>query len=280
MLVVVGAVLGGFAAEGGPIPILIQPVELLIIFGASCGAIVVMCLPHQLKKIGRKAFKALAGSQYSPAYAKELLTCLFQLALLVKKEGVIALEGHIAEPLTSPIFSNYPRLLKDGLVLQFVTDALRLQVDGAVTPEELEVMLDRELVCHEKEEVAFVHVLTLVADALPGLGIVAAVLGVIITMMHIDGSPEEIGHHVAVALVGTFLGILASYGFLQPTVVAMRQETTDSDNFLSAAKNGIISFAEGKAPVVVVETARRTLFSYNRPPREEVEEACKALRAA
>jgi len=280
MLVVIGAVLGGFAAEKGPIPILIQPVEVLIIFGASAGAIVVMCLPHQLKKLGGRAFKALAGSRYSAAYAKEVLTCLFQLALLVKKEGVIALEGHIAEPTTSTIFSNYPRILKDETMLHFITDALRLQVDGAVTPEELDAMLDRELVCHEKEEDAFAHVLALVADSLPGLGIVAAVLGVIITMMHIDGTPEEIGHHVAVALVGTFLGILASYGFLQPTVVAMQQEIKDAENFLSAAKNGIIAFAACKAPVVVVETARRTLFSYNRPDRDDVEEACKALRAA
>jgi chemotaxis protein MotA len=239
-----------------------------------------MCLPHQLKKLGGKAFKALAGTRYSPAYAKEVLTCLFQLALLVKKEGVIALEGHIADPKSSTIFSNYPRLLKDEHMLHFVTDALRLQVDGAVTPEELEQMLDRELECHEKEEDAFAHVIALVADSLPGLGIVAAVLGIIITMMHIDGTPEEIGHHVAVALVGTFLGILASYGFLQPTVVAMHQEIKDGENFFSAVKNGIIAFAGGKAPVVVVETARRTLFSYNRPERDEVEEACKALRAA
>lgn len=279
-IVVLGCVAGGFVLSGGNLVIMIQPFEALVIFGASGGAFLIMALPHQMKKIGAKALAPLKGSAYGPKYAQEVLVCLFQLALLVKKEGVISLEGHINEPKNSDIFSRYPKLMKDHHLLHFITDALRLQVDGAVTPEELSEMLDRELEAHHQEEHAYPHLVHTIADSLPGLGIVAAVLGIIITMGHLDGSPEEIGHHVAVALVGTFLGILASYGFAGPTSEAMEQEIADGGNFFGAVKHGLVAFAEGKAPVVVVETARRALFSYNRPERDTVEEACKELRAA
>ncbi len=279
-IIVLGAVAGGFVLSGGHLEILIQPYEVLVIFGAATGATLIMALPHQFKKLAGRAMAPLKGSSYSAKYAQEVLVCLFQLALLVKKEGVIALESHITEPKSSDIFSNYPKILKDKHMLHFLTDALRLQVDGAVTPEELSTMLDRELEAHHQEEHAFPHILHIVADSLPGLGIVAAVLGIIITMGHLDGSPEEIGHHVAVALVGTFLGILVSYGFAQPVVIAMEQEQHDMGNFYGAIKHGIVAFAEGKAPVVVVETSRRALFSYLRPERDSVEDACKQLRAA
>ena len=280
MLVVLGSVIGGFVLSGGNVAIIIQPYEALVIFGAITGATLIMGLPHQIKKLAGKALSALKGSAFSRPYAQEVLVCLFQLALLVKKEGVISLEGHINEPGNSDIFSRYPRLMKDHHLLQFITDALRLQVDGAVTPEELSDMLDRELSAHHDEEHIYSHLVHLAADALPGLGIVAAVLGIIITMGYLDGSPEEIGHHVATALVGTFLGILVSYGFAGPTSTAMEQELADGGNFFAAVKHGLVAFAEGKAPVVVVETARRALYSYNRPDRDTVEVACKELRAA
>ncbi|MCA9754198.1 MAG: flagellar motor stator protein MotA [Candidatus Eisenbacteria bacterium] len=279
-IVVLGCVVAGFVLSGGQVATLIQPFEVLVIFGAATGATLIMALPQQFKKLFPKAMAPLKGSAYSKPYAQEALVCLFQLALLVKKEGVIALEGHINEPSSSDIFSKYPKLMKDHHLLHFITDALRLQVDGAVTPEELSDMLDRELEAHHQEEHVYPHLVHLVADSLPGLGIVAAVLGIIITMGHLNGSPEEIGHHVAVALVGTFLGILVSYGFAGPVSTAMEQELADGGNFFGAVKHGLVAFAEGKAPVVVVETARRALYSYNRPDRETVEEACKELRAA
>jgi chemotaxis protein MotA len=280
MLVVAGCVLGGFVAEKGHLPVILQPVEVMIIFGAAIGSILISALPHQVKGLNARAFRSLGGTAFSPALAKELLTCLFQLAMLVKKEGVIALENHVTDPETSEIFSGYPRLLKSGPLLGFITDSLRLQVDGAVAVEELDVILEQELECRHDEEAAYARMLRTVADALPGLGIVAAVLGVIVTMGAIDGPPAEIGHHVAVALVGTFLGVLCSYGFVGPTAAAMDQELRDSSNVYRALKKGIVAFAEGKSPVVVVEICRRSLYTYNRPDREEIEEACKALRAA
>ncbi len=280
LLVVIGAVLGGFVLSGGSIPVLIQPYECLVILGAASGTLLIGLLPHQLKAMQKKTLGVFGGSKYSMAAANEMLQLLFHLAIVVKKEGVIALESHIRDPEQSAIFSKYPTVLKNHHALHFITDALRLQVDGAVAPEELAAMLERTLDTHHEEETVVPGALQKMGDALPGLGIVAAVLGIIITMSHLDGPPEEIGHHVAVALVGTFLGILMSYGFVQPIVAAMEQENRDEGNYFEAVRIGLCAFAEGKAPVVVVEMARSALYSYNQPTRETVEEACKALRAA
>lgn len=280
LLIVIATVLGGFVLSGGQVPILIQPYEFLVIFGSCAGTILIALLPHQLKGLPKVAMGALGKSQFSPAMANEMLQLLYNLAIVVKKEGVIALETHLGNPEGSAIFSRYPLILKNHHVLHFIVDALRIQVDGAMSPEELATVLELELDVHHEEEHVLPSTLQRAGDALPGLGIVAAVLGIIITMSHLDGPPEEIGHHVAVALVGTFVGILASYGFVQPVVAAMEQEGRDAGNFMDAIRLGIVAFAEGKAPVVVCEVARRALYSYNRPERDAVEEACKALRAA
>jgi len=280
ILVVLGSVLGGFILSGGNVPVLIQPYECLVIFGACAGTLLIGLLPHQLKELQKKSLGAFGKSKYSLAASNEMLQLLFHLAIVVKKEGVIALESHIREPEQSAIFSKYPTVLHNHHALHFITDALRLQVDGAVAPEELAVMLERTLDTHHEEGAVVPGSLQRAGDAMPGLGIVAAVLGIIITMSHLDGPPEEIGHHVAVALVGTFVGILVSYGFVQPIVAAMEQENRDEGNYFEAIRIGLCAFAEGKAPVVVVEMARSALYSYNQPTREAVEEACKALRAA
>lgn len=278
--IVIGSVLGGFVLSGGQVPVLIQPYECLTIFGAALGTLLIGFLPHQFKAMPKAAMAAYGKSKFSIAAANEMLQLLYQLAIVVKKEGVIALESHLGDPEASAIFSRYPTVLKNHHLLHFFVDALRLQVDGAMNPEELAKVMERELDLHHEEEIVIPTTMQKMGDALPGLGIVAAVLGIIITMHHLDGPPEEIGHHVAVALVGTFVGILVSYGFVQPTVGAMEQEMRDSGNFMEATRLGMVAFAEGKAPVVVVEIARRALYSYNRPERDAVEEACKALRAA
>jgi chemotaxis protein MotA len=153
-------------------------------------------------------------------------------------------------------------------------------VDGAVGPDDLRGILDRDLDTHHEEEMVPANILQKMGDALPGLGIVAAVLGIIITMGYMDAGPEVVGHHVACALVGTFLGVLLSYGFVQPIVSAMELNLRDEENFFEAIKTGMMAFAQGKAPVVVSEVARRCLYSAIRPDREATEEACKSLRAA
>jgi chemotaxis protein MotA len=280
LLVVVGCVVGGFLLAGGNLVTLVQPAEFVVIGGAAIGSLLISLSGPMLKKLRVRLAGVFGRSPYGGASAAELLQLLYHLTIVVKREGVIALENHLRDPETSTIFSAYPAILRNPQVMRFIIEALMMQVDGAVGPEDLRGILERELETHHAEDSVPGAVLQKMGDALPGLGIVAAVLGIIITMGKIDEGPAMVGHHVAAALVGTFLGVLISYGFVQPLVSAMEQDLRDEENFYEAIKIGMIAFAQGKAPVVVVEVARRSLFAYNRPQRESVEEACKALRAA
>jgi len=277
---VLGCVLGGFLMAGGNPITLIQPSEFIVIGGAAFGSLLISLSPVGLKKLQQRSLGAFKKNPFNLAAASEILQLLYHLTIVVKREGVIALENHLRDPGSSNIFSSYPFVMRNPHVLHFVTEALALQVDGAVGPEDLDGILERALDTHHAEDAVPGAILQKMGDALPGLGIVAAVLGIIITMGHMDGGAEVVGHHVACALVGTFLGVLLSYGFVQPVVSAMEADLKDEENFYEAIKIGMSAFAQGKAPVVVVEMARRALHSYNRPERETVEEACKALRAA
>jgi chemotaxis protein MotA len=277
---VIVCVLGGFMVAGGKPATLIQPAEFLVIGGAAIGSLLVSLSPVMLVRLRVRMMGAFRKSPYDMAAASQLLQLLYHLTIVVKREGVIALENHLRDPQSSAIFANYPFIMGNPEMLKFITEALTLQVDGAVGPEDLDGILQRALDTHHDEQSVPANVLQKMGDALPGLGIVDAVLGIIITMGHMDGGAEVVGHHVACALVGTFLGVLLSYGFVQPTVSAMEQELREEENFFESVKIGMMAFAQGKSPVVVVEVARRALHSYNRPEREVVEEACKALRAA
>jgi chemotaxis protein MotA len=280
IVVVVVCVIGGFIIAGGNPVTLIQPAEFLVIGGAAVGSLIISLSPPMLGKLKKRLSGVFAKSPYGTATANELLMLLYHLTIVVKREGVIALENHLRDPGASTIFTAYPTVAGNATIMKFVTEALMLQVDGAVGPDDLRVILERELDTHHAEDAVPASTLQKMGDALPGLGIVAAVLGIIITMGHMSGGPEVVGHHVACALVGTFLGVLLSYGFVQPLVSAMEQDMKDEENFFEAIKIGMVAFAQGKAPVVVAEMARRALFSYCRPEREGVEEACKSLRAA
>lgn len=279
-LVVFGCVIGGFLMAGGNMATLVQPAEFIVIGGAALGSLLIALSPAMMKKTNRRLKAVFAASPYNQKSAEQLLQLLYHLTIVVKREGVIALENHLRDPAKSAIFSQYPLIVKNDHVLAFIVEALMLQVDGAVTPEDLHGILERGLDTHHGEDSVPAAMITKVGDALPGLGIVAAVLGIIITMGHMDGGPAVVGHHVAAALVGTFLGVLLSYGFVQPIAGAMEQELKDESNYFEAIVTGMSAFAQGKAPVVVTEVARRALFSYNRPGREEIEEKCKSLRAA
>jgi len=280
LVIVLVCVVGGFLFAGGQIPVLLQPAEFVVIGGAAVGSLIISLSPVMLKKLRQQVMAAFGASRYSRAQAEELLQLLYHLSIVVKREGVIALENHLSDPESSAIFSNYPAVLKNEPLLRFIVEALMLQVDGAVGPEDLGHILERTLDTLHEEDGIPGSVLGKMGDALPGLGIVAAVLGIIVTMGYMAEGAEVVGHHVAAALVGTFLGVLLSYGFVQPTVTAIELGLKDESNFLEAVRVGMVAFAQGKAPVVVVEMARRVLYSYNRPGREEIEEACKSLRAA
>jgi chemotaxis protein MotA len=221
----------------------------------------------------------LAGSSFSKESYLEALALLYEVLLNAKKNGYIALEQDVSEPEKSPIFSKYPGILKNHHGLNFMCDSIKLLVDGSVSPTQLEEMMDAELETHHEEGARHPSILSKVGDSLPGLGIVAAVLGVVITMQAINGPPEEIGHKVAVALVGTFVGILCCYGFMQPLAMNMESLGNDEAKFLHCLKAGILAFANGSAPIVAVEFSRRVIFSYDRPSSDEVEAACKGVMA-
>ncbi len=283
MFVIIGAavvlvgVLGGFAMEGGPIRLLIQPAELFIIGGAAVGSILIATPLKVLKGLVARLPAALTGAGPSRATYTEVLMLLYEIFVNAKKNGFIALDQDLTDPDSSPIFSKYPGILKNRHARSFLCDSVRLLVDGSVTPTQLEEMMDAELASHQEECERHPGVLSRVGDALPGLGIVAAVLGVVITMQAINGPPEEIGHKVAVALVGTFVGILLCYGFVGPIATNLEAMGQDEGKFLECIKAGVLAFANGSAPIVAVEFARRVIFSYDRPEGGELEGRCKEV---
>jgi chemotaxis protein MotA len=278
VVVVLGAVVGGYVLEGGPILVLFQPVELLIIGGACVGAILIATPLKILTILVRRTLGVLGTGHTKESYL-ELLQVMHDIFLKAKRDGYTAIDADVALPGKSAIFTKYPGFLANHHAVSFLCDSLRLLVDGAVNAEDLEAMMDTELETHHEEGTKPASILAKVGDSLPGLGIVAAVLGIVITMQHIDGPPEEIGHKVAVALVGTFLGILASYGIVQPLAQNIEHTADAETKYLACIKAALVAFARGAAPIVAVEFARRVIFSYDRPTNLEMENACKRLPA-
>ncbi len=282
MLVPVGlaavtiSVFVGFALAGGPLAVLLQPTEFLIIGGTAAGTLLIGSSPAVLRQLLRQAGGALRPSPYSRVLYLEALQLMYELFVKAKKNGLIALEKDLATPAESPIFAGHPKFLAEQQALHFTCEALGMLVDGAMRPDDFEAVLHTHLETHHDEESKAAGLLQKVGDTLPGLGIVAAVLGIVITMQHIDGKPEEIGRHVAVALIGTFLGILLSYGYVQPLASNLEGQVAASGRFLHCIKNGLVAFARGAPPVVAVEVARHVIFSEERPDAAELAEACRA----
>ena len=282
MLVLVGlavvsvSVFVGFALEGGPLLLLVQPIELLIIAGTAVGTLLIGSTPSIVRQLLRQAKGAMSPSPLTAALYLELLQLLYELLVKAKKNGLIALEKDLASPPESPIFSAHPTLLPQHEAVLFTCEALGMLVDGAMRPDEFESVLDTPLDTHHDEEGKAAGLLQKVGDTLPGLGIVAAVLGIVITMQYVDGTPGEIGHHVAVALIGTFMGILLSYGYVQPLASNLESQAAASTRFLHCIKNGLVAFARGAPPLVAVEVARHVIFSDERPNAEQLADACRA----
>lgn len=276
VLVVTLSIFVGFALAGGPLLVLLQPTEFLIIGGAAAGTLLIGTSPSVLRQLMRQAMGAVRASPFSRALYLDALELLYELFVKAKKNGLIALEKDLAAPAESPIFGAHPRLLAQREALHFLCEALGMLVDGAMRPDDFEGVLHTHLETHHDEETKAAGLLQKVGDSLPGLGIVAAVLGIVITMQHVDGKPEEIGHHVAVALIGTFLGILLSYGYVQPLAANLEGQAAASGRFLQCLKNGLVAFARGAPPVVAVEVARHVIFSEERPDAAELAEACRA----
>jgi chemotaxis protein MotA len=276
--VVCFCVFGGFVFGGGHLGVLVHPNELLIIGGGALGAMIIMSPIKVLKELIGGLKLCLKGAPHSRAAYENLLKLLYELFMLGRRNGMIALEEHVLEPEKSSIFKKYPEFLKDHHAVEFLCGSLRPIIDGKIKPDQLRLLLDAELEQLEVEHHAPVDVLTRTADAMPGFGIVAAVLGIIITMAAISGPVEEIGIEVAAALVGTFLGILIAYGFLSPLAVNLQFVKTAEMDFTKCIANCVTGFAGGMAPVTAVELGRRGLSSELRPSANDMETMFKSLK--
>ena len=277
IFIVITTVLGGFVLEGGDIIALNQPVEVLIIGGAAFGAFLIASPMTVIKDVIKQLTAILKGGYTKQDYL-DLLVMMFEIFNVARKDGLVGLEGHIEHPEDSEIFQRYPRFIENHHALAFFADTMRVVISGAVQPHDLEDLMDNDIeILHQEEERAS-DALNSVADALPGLGIVAAVLGIVITMAAINGPPEVIGHKVGAALVGTFLGILGSYGFVGPLAASMKHRLNDGMQYMGCMKSSLLSFNKGVAGVIAVEFARRTLFSEVRPDFLELEAACNEAK--
>ena len=279
MLIVIGSVFGGYLMHGGTMAVLIQPSEFLIIWGAALGTLVIATPMPVIKHLLRNFRRVLKGNPYNSAVYLETLKMFSDLFQAARKQGMVKLEADVEEPRKSDIFKKYPRFLEDHHAIHFVCDSLRMAISGGIPPFDLDQMIDVDLEVHHAENEAPVHSLTTVADALPGLGIVAAVLGIVITMQALGGPPQELGYKVAAALVGTFLGILTCYGFLAPLAQAMTAVDEGEAAYFRVLKSGIIAFVKGHPPIMALEFARRTIPHSDRPTFQEMEKACKKKKA-
>ena len=280
ILVVFGSVIGGFLMEHGELMVLVQPAEYVIILGAAIGTVLIANPPAVLMGMIRSALGVLKGSPYSKKLYLEALKALYEVFQYVRKNGLAKLEADIEKPAESELFKTHAWLMKDHYTLDFVCDTFRMTMTGHVQPFELDQMLEHDLEVHHHENEEPAHSLQTVADALPGLGIVAAVLGVVITMGSLGGPPEEIGHKVAAALVGTFLGILFCYGLVSPLASSIQKGNKQRLEFLMCLKGALVASVKGAAPILAVEHARRLAPPHVRPSFAELEAACKGAGAA
>jgi len=279
IVVVIGAIIGGYLFEHGQLAVLVQPGELIIIGGSAIGTLLVANPLPVLMQLIKLMMGILKGNQYTKDRYLDTLKMMNDLFSRGRKGGISSLEPDIEAPDKSEVFKKYPTVMNDHHVLNFICDTLRIAMTGTVSHFDLDQMIEMDLEVHHQEVSAPVSALSTVADALPGLGIVAAVLGVVITMGSLGGPPEEIGHKVAAALVGTFLGILACYGFLAPLAANMTLINAAESQYYSCLRTGLIAFVRGAAPIIAVEFSRRSIPSSVRPTFQDMEAACKGSKA-
>ena len=280
ILVVLAAVVGGYMMEHGHLKVLLQPAELVIIGGAAVGTVLVANPLHVLKKILSGVLGTLKPSRYTKAYYLESLKLYYELLNKARREGLMALESDVEEPEKSPLLSKYPAFLKDHHTRDFLCDTLRMAITGGVEPFDLDQMMEADIEVSHREASMPVAALSTMADSLPGLGIVAAVLGVVITMGALGGPPEEIGHKVAAALVGTFLGILLCYGFVGPLASNMAKAADEESQYHQVLRVLLLSFIKGNAPIQALEFGRRAIPVRLRPTFQEMEKACKGASSS
>ncbi len=278
IIIVLVGVFGGYVLAGGHLHIVWQPFEVMIIFGAAFGGYVIGNPMGTVKMGIKKAIHALVGKNPSKKDYVEVLQLLFQLFQIFRKDGPQAVEKHIEEPNSSEIFKAYPNFLKNHHAVDFLCDTMKITLSADLSQYDVDDLLDQDIKTMHEEEHAAQHAIANMGDGFPGLGIVAAVLGIVHTMGYLDQGPEVIGHHVAAALIGTFLGVLACYGFIGPIALKMKNDIDAEGRFLMVIKAALVSLQRGAPPLVCVEFARRTIYPAERPTFEEMDNATKEAK--
>ncbi len=276
-LIVLLSVFGGFVLGGGHLGALLHVSELIIIGGGAFGALVIMSPKKVLMDLGRGMVSCMRGTAFTRVDYDDQLKALYELFMLGRRNGMIALEEHVTDPAHSAIFQKYSDFARHSEAVEFLCSGLRPIIDGKIKPDQLRLLLNIELEKMEQEHHAPVNVLTKAADAMPGFGIVAAVLGIVITMASISGPIEQIGEKVAAALVGTFLGIFLSYGFMNPLATNLEFIGAAEQDYIRCIAACVVGFANGMPPIMAVDLGRRGMSSELRPTAEEMETMLKSV---
>lgn len=277
-LIIIASVAGGFVAAGGQLGVLWQPVEVVIICGAAFAAFMMSSGTRLMKEVGKGVASLFKASPYKKALYLQTLTLISEICNKARREGLLGIEADIEDPEKSPTFQKAPLVLKDHHAMEFICDYLRMIVSGQLDPHEMENLMDLEIETHHHEAMQPVEALRKLADGLPAFGIVAAVLGVVVTMGSVDKPPAILGGLIGAALVGTFLGILLAYGFVSPLVNALETRVNEAGKYLQVWKAGLLALVTGAAPATAVEYSRKVINSGDRPGFLELEEHLKKAK--
>ena len=275
VFIVLGCVIGGYLLEGGPLGVLMQPVELLIIGGAALGSFFIASPKSVIFGTIKKSFKVFTASEASKQSFLDILSVIYTLMNMARRDGIVSIESHVNKPDGSAVFTRFPSVLKNHEVRDFICDNFKVLLAGNIEPHQFESLMDIDMSASHKHESNTPNAINKVADSLPGLGIVAAVLGVVLTMGKINEPPEVLGHSIGAALVGTFLGILLCYGFAGPMAQNLEYQVKETHSMLEVVKTGLVGFSSGFPPMLAVEAARRAVSGPVRPTFEELEGALK-----
>ena len=279
MGIVTAAIIGGYLMEHGNLSVLFQPAEYVIIFGAATGGFLVATPMKTVKFVISSVMRMLTRGSFAKQDYMDVLMLLNGVFYKIRQQGLVSVETDVDEPEQSPLFQNYPKVLKNHRAIDLITDTIRTVMTTTIAPHELEALIDSELEAHHEELLTPSSAVNFVADCLPGLGIVAAVLGVILTMGKISEPPEVLGHSIGAALVGTFLGVLACYGFVGPIGKNLEHMAAEDLQFLTVIKMALLSFIGGAAPKVAVEFGRRVIPAEAKPAFMELEQALRTTKS-
>lgn len=280
LAIVIGSILTGYTMHGGKIGALMQYTEFIIIGGSAIGSVVIGYSHKAAIGVAKSCLALLKGNPYKKETFLELLQVMYDLFLMARKDGLMALEQHIENPQESEVFKQYPGFLSNHHAVEFLCDTLKLVTMGGTSVYDLSDMMDMDMEAQHEEAMKNPEILTSMGDSMPGFGIVAAVLGVVITMQAIGGPPEQVGEKVGAALVGTFLGVLLAYGIINPLAKAVEAVVRTESQYMACIKNSVVAFARGDVPLVCVEFARRNIVPEIRPGFTEMEDTVKRRKPA